>query len=140
MESVMMQPRQAISVVGSGYVGTVVAACFAFLGREVIAVETDDRRLAALRTGRAPWHEPMLDDLLTSSLEAGRLRFTDSIPEAMAAAGTVFVCVGAPSGPDGRPDMRHLEVAGRAIGSVAADHVVVNKSTVPIGGGEMVVP
>jgi UDPglucose 6-dehydrogenase len=129
-----MQPRRAIAVVGSGYVGTVVAACFAFLDREVIAVEADDSRLASLRAGRAPWHEPMLDQLLVSSVEAGRLRFTNSISEAMAAASTVFVCVGAPSGPDGRPDMRQLEVAGRAIGSVATDHVVVNKSTVPIGG------
>jgi UDPglucose 6-dehydrogenase len=107
--------RCRVAVIGSGYVGTTVAACFAWLDHQVVAVEVDHHHLRSLRSGRAPFHEPGVDDLLEAGLRNTRLRFTDSILDAMAAADVVFLCVGAPTAPDGRPDMRALDGAGRAI-------------------------
>jgi nucleotide sugar dehydrogenase len=123
-----------VAVIGSGYVGTTVGACFAWLGHQVVGVEVDHHKLRSLRSGRAPFHEPRLDGLLESGLRENRLRFTDSILDAMSASDVVFLCVGAPTGPDGRPDMRALDAAARAIGGVLTDQVVVNKSTIPVGG------
>ena len=123
-----------IAVVGSGYVGTVVAVCFSLLGHRVVGVEQDERRLRALTDGRAPWYEPDLNPLLVSGLTAGRLSFTSSIPEALDGADVVFLCVGASGTASGRPDLRPLERAGRAIGAVFDGQIIVNKSTVPIGG------
>ena len=123
-----------ITVVGSGYVGTVVAAGLASIGHAVTAVEGDHDRLRTLCSGRAPFHEPGLTELLEKGLAAKSLRFTDRLSDAVEASDVIFVCVGAPSGLDGRPDMRPLQAAGRQIGAVIHDQVVVNKSTVPIGG------
>jgi len=126
--------QHRVAVIGSGYVGTTVAVCFAHIGHQVVGVEVDHHKLRSLRSGRAPFHEPEVDDLLASGLEEGRLRFTDSTLDAVSCSDVVFLCVGAPMGPDGRPDMRALDAAARAIGGVIGDQVVVNKSTIPVGG------
>ena len=123
-----------LAVIGSGYVGTTVAASFAHVGHHVTAVEIDHHKLRSLRAGRVPFREPGLEALLESGLAAGRLRFTDSTLDAVTEADVVFLCVGAPMGSDGRPDMRMLDSAARSIGSVITDQVVVNKSTIPVGG------
>jgi UDPglucose 6-dehydrogenase len=123
-----------VAVIGSGYVGTTVGACFAWLGHQVVGVEVDHHKLRSLRSGRAPFHEPRLDAMLAEGLRENRLRFTDSILDAMSSAEVVFLCVGAPMASDGRPDMRALDTAARAIGGVVTDQVVVNKSTIPVGG------
>jgi UDPglucose 6-dehydrogenase len=123
-----------LAVIGSGYVGTTVAASFAWVGHQVIGVEVDHHKLRSLRAGRAPFREPGLDRLLESGLSSGRLRFTDSTLDAVSEAEVVFLCIGAPLGHDGRPDMRMLDTAARSIGGVIANQVVVNKSTIPVGG------
>jgi UDPglucose 6-dehydrogenase len=125
-----------VSVIGSGYVGTVAAACFASVGHQVVAVEVNAEKLEALRDGRAPFFEPGLNELLGSTLEAGTLCFTDNFAEAMAASEVTFICVGTPAGPDGHPDMSAMEQAARSIGrNLTTPQVVVTKSTVPIGTG-----
>jgi nucleotide sugar dehydrogenase len=125
-----------VAVVGSGYVGTVVAACLAHIGHEVVGLESDSAKRAALTRGRAPFHEPGLDALLQSGVESGLLRFTDDVDEAIAPAEIVFLCVGTPSGDDGRADMRFVEGAARAIATALdGPKVLVTKSTVPIGSG-----
>jgi nucleotide sugar dehydrogenase len=123
-----------ITVVGSGYVGTVVAACFAFLGHEVIGVEVDPGRLAMLEKGRAPFHEPGLDALLADQVGAGRLTFTGDVGQAAAEAAVVFLSVGTPSGLNGNPDLTALDAAVRTLGG-ALDRptTIVTKSTVPVG-------
>ena len=127
-------PQPPITVVGTGYVGTVVAACFASLGRVVKGLEVDRSKLEALRSGRAPFYEPGLDNLLSDGLRSGRLTFTDDPLQALAGSEVVFVCVGTPPSSDGRADLRWLEDAGRTIGSAISHPVVlVTKSTVPIG-------
>ena len=127
-------PRR-VAVVGSGYVGTVVAACFAAIGHDVVGLEPDTQKLHQLRHGRAPFHEAQLDGLLSTATQDGSLRFTDDPADAMAAADIVFLCVGTPSGADGSPDMTAMESAVRGIGPHLRHHIIVTKSTVPLGTG-----
>jgi UDPglucose 6-dehydrogenase len=123
-----------VAVIGNGYVGTVVAACFASLGRQVVGVETDERKRAMLEQGRAPFYESGLDDLVQEQLARGRLAFTNDVGVALSRAEIVFLCVGTPSVADGRADMKALETAANEIGrSMQRDHILVTKSTVPIG-------
>ena len=125
-----------IAVIGSGYVGTVVSACLAHIGHQVIGVESDGARLEALTDGRAAFHERALDELLAAGLEAGRLRFTSKMALAMDESELVFICVGTPSRPDGKADMgAMLEVAQEAAPHLKHPHTFINKSTVPIGSG-----
>jgi nucleotide sugar dehydrogenase len=127
---------QGIAVIGSGYVGTVVAACLAHVGHQVIAVEWEPAKLEQLKSGVAPFHEPGLDDLLSKSLGLGRLAFTDDFGKAMDESDVVFVCVGTPPGTDGHPDMSAMSTVARAIAAnLRHFHVIVTKSTVPIGTG-----
>ncbi|MDH3425976.1 MAG: nucleotide sugar dehydrogenase, partial [Acidimicrobiia bacterium] len=125
-----------IAVVGSGYVGTVVAACLASLGHSVVGVEIDPSRLSQLEAGRVPFYEPGLEVLLTEQLEAGTLSFTDDFATALSDASVVFLCVGTPPGRDGHPDVSAVDEAARSIAQVMRPHtVVVTKSTVTIGSG-----
>ncbi|HEX9823358.1 MAG TPA: UDP-glucose/GDP-mannose dehydrogenase family protein [Actinomycetota bacterium] len=129
--SVSAVPR--IAVVGNGYVGSVVSACFAALGRDVVGLEVDRSKLRSLRAGRAPLHEEGLDELLTVGIETGRLRFTDDVGEAVATSDVIFLCVGTPANGAGA-DLHALESVVRAIGAtVEGDRVLVTKSTVPVG-------
>jgi nucleotide sugar dehydrogenase len=125
-----------IAVVGSGYVGTTAIGCFTWVGHDVTGVEVDQAKLRTLRSGQAPFHEPGLDRLLEHGLSEGRLRFTDDVAGAMADCDVVFLCVGAPTGPDSRMDMRAMESAAEAIGRAFKGQVIVNKSTIPVGGTE----
>jgi UDPglucose 6-dehydrogenase len=125
-----------IAVIGSGYVGSVVAVCLAHVGHDVIGVESDPDKLAELSEGSAPFHEPGLDPLLQRGLRGGHLRFTDDFREAMDASDVVFVCVGTPPGPDGEADMSAIRGVARSIAeNLRHYHVIITKSTVPIGTG-----
>ncbi|HXW78068.1 MAG TPA: UDP-glucose/GDP-mannose dehydrogenase family protein, partial [Acidimicrobiales bacterium] len=98
--------------------------------------EEDPQRLRQLSAGVAPFHEPRLEPLLRSGMGAGRLRFTHNLAEAMDESDVVFVCVGTPPGPDGQPDMSAMARAARMIAeNLHHYHVLVSKSTVPIGTG-----
>ena len=128
-----------IAVVGSGYVGTVVACCFAWLGHHVVGVESDRGKLRALRRGRLPFYEPGLEDLLAAGLASGDLRFTDDYHDALRHVEAVFLCIGTPSAPDGSVDTRGIEAAAHAVGiALSAPAVLVTKSTIPIGGARRV--
>ncbi len=125
-----------IAVVGTGYVGTVVAACLSLIGRRVVGVEIDNAKLEQLRSGTAPFYEPGLDELLRDQVASGRLSFTDDMAVALEAADIVFLAVGTPTGRDGHPDMSAVAAAAKAIGPHIRDGMaLVTKSTVPIGSG-----
>jgi UDPglucose 6-dehydrogenase len=127
---------QRICVIGNGYVGSVVSACLAHVGHQVVGVEEDAARLEQLRAGIAPFHEPGLGPLLRSGVQEGRLRFVPELGAAMDESDVVFVCVGTPPGPDGQPDMTAMaRAAGMIAGNLRHYHVLVTKSTVPIGTG-----
>lgn len=128
--------HSSITVVGSGYVGTVVAACMATLGHEVIGVEIDQAKLDLLKAGKAPFFEPGLDQRLGDAVDSGRLTFTDDYEHAMDESEIVFLCVDTPPGENGHPDTASVSAAARAIGrAMYKPHVLVTKSTVPVGSG-----
>jgi len=125
-----------IAVVGSGYVGTVVAACMAAVGHEVIAIEINEEKLAKLQSGSSYFYEPGLDVRLRAGIESGRLSFTSDFEEAMAKADVVFLCVDTPPGENGHPDVTSVTSAAKSIGAAMhSPHVIVTKSTVPVGSG-----
>lgn len=128
-----------ISVVGVNYVGLVTAACFADLGNQVMGIEIVPEKVARLRQGISPIYEPGIEEVLQRNLKARRLNFTTDYAEGLKDADFVFIAVGTPEGPDGAADMSQVESAARSIGQYASDDlIVINKSTVPIGTGDLV--
>ncbi|MQY35346.1 UDP-glucose 6-dehydrogenase [Streptomyces sp. RB17] len=124
-----------LTVIGTGYLGATHAACMAELGHEVLGVDVDPDKVAALRSGRVPFHEPGLPELIARHTASGRLRFTTSYEEAGAFGEVHFVCVGTPqrAGSDGA-DLTYVDAAFAAIAAHAAeDALLVGKSTVPVG-------
>ncbi len=119
-------------MIGCGYLGAVHSACLARLGHEVVGVDVDESKVAALGAGRATFHEPGLDDLLAAS--GDRLRFSTSVGDA-ADARVHFIAVGTPQSRDGAAaDLSHVEAAVDGLLPVLGPgHLVVGKSTVPVG-------
>src|SRR5499425_490525 len=127
-----------IAVVGSGYVGLVGGACFADLGHEVILVDNDQEKLAALKAGRVPIHEQFLPELLARH-RGQRLRFSDDLHEAVRASAAIFVAVGTPPTDSGDADLSYVESVAREIsGAIDGYKIVVEKSTVPVYTSEWV--
>jgi UDPglucose 6-dehydrogenase len=124
-----------VCVIGSGYVGTVVAAGLAHIGHQVVGVESAVDKLAQLQGGLAPFHEEGLDGLLAEGIQSGRLTFRADIAGAMAETDIVYICVGTTQGPSGEPDMADMIEVAAEIASNIDGHVLVNKSTVPVGSG-----
>jgi UDPglucose 6-dehydrogenase len=123
-----------ISVIGCGYLGAVHASAMAELGHEVIGIDVDERKIAALAAGRPPFFEPGLPEILTSATATGRLRFSTDIADA-ANAEVHFVAVGTPQAADtNAADLRYVDAAFEALIPHLADGaLVVGKSTVPVG-------
>lgn len=123
-----------ISVIGCGYLGAVHAACMAELGHEVVGIDVDERKIAALREGRAPFFEPGLPELLTAAGESGRLRFSTDIADA-AGAQVHFIAVGTPQKKgENAADLRYVDAAvDNLLPHLGDGDVVVGKSTVPVG-------
>ena len=127
-----------IAVVGSGYVGLVAAACFAELGHNVICVDNDQEKLAALNHGEVPIHEQYLPELLARH-RGDRLSFSASLPDAVRASSVVFVAVGTPPLQSGDADLSYVETVARDIAqSLNGYKVVVEKSTVPVYTNESI--
>src|SRR6266567_1413005 len=127
-----------IAVVGSGYVGLVAGACFADLGHDVILVDNDERKLAALKNGEVPIHENFLPELLGRH-RGHRLQFSNDLQEAVRASSVIFVAVGTPPTDRGDADLSYVESVAREITSAINDYkVIVEKSTVPVYTSEWV--
>jgi UDPglucose 6-dehydrogenase len=121
-----------IAVVGSGYVGLVAGACFAELGHDVILVDNDEKKLAALQAGEVPIHEEFLPQLLERH-RGTRLAFSGDLPEAVRASQAIFIAVGTPPTADGDADLSYVESVAREVaGAIASYKIVVEKSTVPV--------
>ncbi len=127
-----------VSIVGTGYVGLTTGACLAYLGHSVTCIDADSAKVAELKAGRAPFHEPFLNELLADAQR--NLTFTTDYAAAIPQSQVIFIAVGTPTGVNGAPDLKYLESAARSIGQCLAGDftVVVNKSTVPIGSGNWV--
>jgi UDPglucose 6-dehydrogenase len=123
-----------ISVVGCGYLGAVHAASMAELGHEVVGIDVDEPKVAALNEARAPFFEPGFEELLARTLATGRLRFSSDVADA-AGSQVHFLCVGTPQRRgEYAADLRYVQEAAEALlGVLAPGDLVVGKSTVPVG-------
>ena len=128
-----------ICIIGTGYVGLVTGACFADLGNQVVCVDIDEAKIAKLNHNVMPIFEPGLEEIVRRNRLVGRLTFTTSYEEGLKDVEFVFIAVNTPEGMEGEADLRHVRSAAKGIASVL-DHdvVVANKSTVPIGTGDLV--
>jgi len=128
-----------ICMIGTGYVGLVTGACFAEFGVQVVCVDKDAAKIAALGRGEIPIYEPGLDSLVERNVRQGRLSFTTDTAEAVRGSLGVFIAVPTPSSPDGSTDLSAVEAVARDVGrSMDGYKVVVTKSTVPVGTSEKV--
>ncbi len=125
-----------IGVVGTGYVGLVSAVCFAHLGHDVVCMDVDEGKIARLSRGDVPIYEPGLEKLMADN--AGRLSFTTSYDEVLAACRILFIAVDTPPSPSGDADLSRVQHATREIAARGGERLLVMKSTVPVGTGEKV--
>lgn len=131
--------RVKLTVVGTGYVGLVTAACLADIGHHVTGVDRDAERIAMLGQNRMPFYESGLEQLVRSGQGAGRLRFLTNIASAVEDSEVVFITVGTPSRNDGTADLADVSAVAEAIAPALHDYrLVVEKSTVPIRTGERI--
>ncbi len=128
-----------ITLFGTGYVGLVTGTCLAEVGNDVICVDIDAGKVAALDRGEVPIFEPGLAELVKSNRDTGRLRFTTDASQAIDHGELLFIAVGTPPDEDGSADLSHVLTVARTIGRhIERRCVVVNKSTVPVGTADLV--
>jgi UDPglucose 6-dehydrogenase len=128
-----------IAVIGTGYVGLVVGACFAETGNDVTCVDTDAAKVRQLNRGRIPFYEPGLEELVQRNRAEKRLVFDTKLDGPVKRAEVVFIAVGTPTGEDGSADLKHVLAAARDIARAMNGYkVIVDKSTVPAGTSDLV--
>jgi UDPglucose 6-dehydrogenase len=128
-----------ICVIGTGYVGLVTGCVFSDLGNEVICVDKNPEKIAMLERGEMPIYEPGLEEMVKRNVEDHRLFFTTDVDHAVEHSDVVFICVGTPPQENGDPDLSYVEDAAKGIARALNRYkVIVNKSTVPVGTGNMV--
>ncbi len=123
-----------LCVVGTGYVGLVAGTCFSESGNDVVCVDVDARKIAALKRGEVPIYEPGLEELIKRNVAQQRLTFQTDLPDAVRRSLIVFIAVGTPEGASGEADLSAVWKVAEQIGDAVNDYkVVVDKSTVPVG-------
>jgi UDPglucose 6-dehydrogenase len=128
-----------VSIIGTGYVGLVTGACLADVGNHVMCLDVDERKIARLRQGDIPIHEPGLDVLVRNNMASGRLSFTTDPREGATYAPLQMIAVGTPPGEDGSADLQYVLAAARSVAQhMDGPRVIVDKSTVPVGTADKV--
>ena len=128
-----------ITTVGTGYVGLVTAALFAKLGNQVWGLDVDKKKIASLKSGKVPFYEPDLEDLVKENIKNKRLHFTSDYQKAVGQSEVVFICVGTPPKADGDYDLQYIFASAKQIAkSLKKYTVIVIKSTVPPNTGSKV--
>src|ERR1700735_4715589 len=128
-----------ITIFGSGYVGLVTGACLADAGNDVVCVDVDARKIAMLKRGEVPIHEPGLDAVVKRNFDAGRLHFTTDAKEGVKHGLFQLISVGTPPDEDGSADLRYVLAVARTIGEHMHEYkVVLTKSTLPVGTADKV--
>jgi len=127
-----------ISIIGTGYIGSVTGACFADMGHHVIFVGRDQKKLDLIRAGKSPIFEPGLDQLLTKNRK--NIETATDLSETVQRTDLTFICVGTPPKKDGSSDLSQVEVVsktiGKSLGSHTKYHTIITKSTVLPGTAE----
>jgi UDPglucose 6-dehydrogenase len=128
-----------LTIIGTGYVGLVTGSCLSDTGNDVVGLDTDAKKIAALRNGESPIFEPGLSELLRTNIAAGRLQFSTDAKTAIHHGDIIFIAVGTPPRADGSADMSAIySVTDTIIEHLNGDKIVVVKSTVPVGTGDEV--
>lgn len=128
-----------ITVIGTGYVGLVTGTCLSDFGLDVICVDKDEDKISKLQNGVIPIYEPGLDVLVKKNYSAGRLHFTTDIQFGIENSEVIFIAVGTPADEDGSADLQYVEAVAQDIANYMNGYkVIVDKSTVPVGTGQMV--
>ena len=128
-----------ITVIGTGYVGLVTGACLAEFGMNVLCVDLDGEKIAALNRGKMPIYEPGLEELVGRNVAQKRLAFSTDLKQGIAASLVIFIAVGTPSATNGSADLSQVRAVAADIGRFMNSYkVIVDKSTVPVGTGQMV--
>jgi UDPglucose 6-dehydrogenase len=128
-----------ITLFGTGYVGLVTGTCFAEMGNQVLCIDIDADKIAALNRGEIPIHEPGLESMVRSNAAAGRLKFSTDAKAGVDHGEVQFIAVGTPTANDGSADLRYvLEVARTIARHMNSPKIVVDKSTVPVGTADEV--
>src|SRR3954470_23920727 len=109
-----MMHHSKVTVIGAGYVGLTTSLALSYIGHRVCCFDVDREKIAALRNGCAPIHEPFTPEML--AITAGRLTFSDDPIEAIDGASIIFLAVNTPSGPDGRANLQYVKSAAESIG------------------------
>jgi UDPglucose 6-dehydrogenase len=123
-----------IAVIGTGYVGLVTGTCLSESGNNVVCIDKDESKIAALQAGRLPIYEPGLLELVQRNRREERLRFTTSLKDGVTHGHLIFIAVGTPQTTDGAADLSNLwSVADEIAGTAVAPRIVIIKSTVPVG-------
>ncbi|AXK71868.1 UDP-glucose/GDP-mannose dehydrogenase family protein [Lysobacter sp. TY2-98] len=128
-----------VTIFGTGYVGLVTGTCLADVGHDVVCVDIDAGKVAALQRGEIPIFEPGLAPMVRANHAAGRLQFTTDAADAVVRGEVIFIAVGTPPGEDGSADLQYVLAVARTIGRhLDRPGIVVNKSTVPVGTADKV--
>ncbi|HRU38312.1 MAG TPA: UDP-glucose/GDP-mannose dehydrogenase family protein [Candidatus Goldiibacteriota bacterium] len=126
-----------LCVIGTGYVGLVTGVCMADLGNSVICVDVDEKKIKNLKKGMLPIYEPGLEDIIKRN--KSRLAFTTSLKDGVRKSEIIFIAVGTPPAEDGDADLTYVKAVAREIGkSMNGPKIIVDKSTVPAGTGDIV--
>lgn len=128
-----------ICVIGTGYVGLVTGTVFAELGNEVVCVDNVAEKIENLNRRKLPIYEPGLQELVERNHNEGRLKFSTDAKSAVEFSEIIFICVGTPSSDSGETDLSAVEAVAKLIAKHMNGYkIVVNKSTVPVGTGDLV--
>jgi len=128
-----------VAVIGTGYVGLVTGTVFSDLGNDVVCVDANEQKIENLKKGILPIYEPGLEEMTRRNTEDGRLTFTTDTQAAVKKSDIVFIAVGTPPKEDGSTDLSYVENVAREIAKGLDRYkIIVNKSTVPVGTGDMV--
>jgi len=123
-----------VCVIGTGYVGLVTGVCLAEVGHDVICVDKDESKISSLKEGKIPIYEEGLKELVKSNYKSKKLVFDSDTSNGVRESDIIFICVGTPPLPSGKPDLAAIDDVARMIGrSINGYKIISNKSTVPIG-------
>jgi UDPglucose 6-dehydrogenase len=128
-----------VTVFGIGYVGLVQAAVLAEVGHDVFCVDINAEKIEGLKAGNIPIFEPDLDVMVERNLKEGRLHFTTDAQAGVEHAGIQFIAVGTPPDEDGSADLKYVTAVAKTIAQYMTEpQIIINKSTVPVGTGDLV--
>ncbi|MCB0703751.1 MAG: UDP-glucose/GDP-mannose dehydrogenase family protein [Saprospiraceae bacterium] len=128
-----------ITVIGTGYVGLVTGTCFAEIGNQVTCVDIDAQKVVKMQEGEVPIYEPGLELLFERNTRQGRLHFTTDLEAAIRDAAIIFLALPTPPGENGSADLSYVLGVADQLSKIIKDYkIVIDKSTVPVGTGELV--